>query len=278
MPGLGQRPSMWEAPRTASEEELERAVEIAKEAGSLSLEWFSSKGLEASTKPDGTPVTRADVEVERLLRSRLAESFPHDGILGEEAGISSQGQSGRNWIVDPIDGTKAFMRGVPLYSVLVALVENGEATLGVIHMPALGQTCWAGKGLGCFYEGARATVSRTSSLSDALVTTSGYEDWDPAFLGQVGASGAMLRTWGDGYGWTLVATGRADVMADFGVSVWDLGPAPVIIKEAGGRISDPRGNDIELSLALGSRFDAIATNGQLHEGLLGLVDQSRPDQ
>jgi histidinol-phosphatase len=260
----------------ASEAELARAVEIAREAGSMSLRWFSRKGLEVSTKADGTPVTQADVEVERLLCSRLAESFPHDGILGEEGGLASPSQSGRNWIVDPIDGTKAFMRGVPLYSILLALVQGGETILGVIDMPALGQACWAGKGLSCFYEGARATVSKTSSLAGSLVTTSGYEDWDPLTLKRVVGSGAMLRTWGDGYGWTLVATGRADVMADFGISVWDLGPAPVIIEEAGGRISDPRGDGLALLPALGSRFDAIATNGRLHEEFLDLMEEGSP--
>ncbi len=243
---------------------LEEAVTLARLAGDLTLRYFRSAGLQVDSKSDGTPVTAADRGAERLLREELARRHPDDGILGEEEPELS-GVSGRRWILDPIDGTKAFTHGVPLYTNLVALEDDDGIAVGVINVPALGETVYAARGLGCFCNGAPARVNDRAELAGSYLTCSGLGSWnDDAYLA-VKRSGIHLRTWGDGYGYMLVATGRVEAMVDPVAELYDLAPVPVIIDEAGGRFTDLTGGE---GPGGGS---ALATNGQLHDELLAVL-------
>jgi histidinol-phosphatase len=243
---------------------LDFAVDLVATAGELTLRWFRAADLAVDTKADGTPVTAADRAAERLVRERIADRFPDDGVLGEEE-PELLGSSGRRWIVDPIDGTKAFTRGVPLYSTLLALHDRDGPALGVIGLPALGQAVYAGRGLGCWSDGRPAGVSQTSTLDGAYLTSSGYSHWSDDALLAVKHAGCELRTWGDGYGYALVATGRVDAMVDPVVDLYDVAAMPVILAEAGGRFTSIDGRD---DAGGGS---GVATNGRLHEELLGLL-------
>lgn len=242
---------------------LDEAVSLAREAGELTLRWFRSAGLAIDRKGDGTPVTEADRAAERLLRQRLADRYPHDGIIGEEEG-ATEGASGRTWIIDPIDGTKAFTHGVPLYTTLLAVVDADGPLIGVVDVPALGETVWAGRGRGCWCDGKPARVSVRAGLEGAYLTTSGYEDWDEDRLLAVRRAGVVMRGWGDGYGYCLVATGRVEAMVDAEAAAWDLAPMATIITEAGGRFTDLSGE---------ARYDGgsgLATNGLVHDEMLSL--------
>ena len=243
---------------------LDFAVDLAREAGELTLRWFRASDLAIDSKVDGTPVTAADRASERLVRERLAEHHPEDGILGEEE-AETVGTSGRRWIVDPIDGTKAFTRGVPLYSTLLALDDEHGPAIGVIALPAAGQTVYAGRGLGCWSDGEPARVSATSVLDGSYLSSSSYTHWDDDALLAVKHAGCHLRTWGDGYGYAMVATGRAEAMVDPTVEVYDVAPMPVILAEAGGRFTSLDGVP---GAAGGS---GIASNGIVHDELLGLL-------
>jgi histidinol-phosphatase len=243
---------------------LDFAVDLVRTAGELTLRWFRSSDLAVDSKADGTPVTAADRAAERLVRERIAARFPHDGVLGEEE-PEVRGRSGRRWIVDPIDGTKAFTRGVPLYSTLLALHDAAGPALGVIGLPALGQAVYAGRGLGCWSDGRPARVSDTTTLDGAYLTSSGYNDWPDHTLLAVKHAGCQLRTWGDGYGYALVATGRADAMVDPVVELYDVAAMPVILTEAGGRFTTVDGRE---DAGGGS---GVATNGQVHDQLLELL-------
>jgi histidinol-phosphatase len=248
----------------ADPRELDDAVAMVREAGELTMRWFRSASLTIDAKGDGTPVTEADRAAERLLRERIAERWPDDAITGEEE-EDRPGTSGRTWIIDPIDGTKTFTCGVPLYTNLLALHDDDGAVIGVINVPALGICVWAGRGLGCFENGDAARVSDTTSLDGAYLSSSGFDHWRDEALLAAKAAGAHLRTWGDGYGFVLVATGRIDAMVDPMAAVWDVAPMPVILAEAGGRFTDISGNP---GVGTGG---AIATNGLLHDAVLGLV-------
>jgi histidinol phosphatase-like enzyme (inositol monophosphatase family) len=216
---------------------LDEAVELATAAGDLTLQWFGTNRLEIELKVDDTPVTVADRQAERLIRQALRARHPNDGVIGEEEGIAA-GTSGRRWVIDPIDGTYGFVHGVPLYSTLLALLDEDGPVVGVIHLPALGETVYAGRGLGCTVRdrhGQRpAVVNGHDTLAGAAVMSSGVDHWPPGALERLHGAGAKVRTWGDGYGYALVATGRVEAMVDPVVSVWDLAPLPVIISEAGG--------------------------------------------
>ncbi|MFA5565012.1 MAG: inositol monophosphatase family protein [Acidimicrobiia bacterium] len=247
-----------------SKELLSLALELVKEAGELTLKYFRSTDLEVVTKQDGTPVTIADQGAEALIRARLGELRPNDTVVGEEDGLR-EGSSGHRWIIDPIDGTKAFTHGVPLYSNLLALEDEHGPAIGVINLPALGETVWAGRGRGCFCNDEPATVSTTNQVSEAWLMTSGLTNWPAPLFNTLKQSGIHVRTWGDGYGYALVATGRADVMLDPEVSLWDVAPMPVILSEAGGRFSSTNGRE---GAHNGS---GLATNGVLHDELIKLL-------
>ncbi len=243
---------------------LDTAVTLLRAAGERTLQWFRATDLEVERKDDGTPVTEADKDAERFLREQLAGAFPGDGVLGEEEG-PTEGSTGRRWIIDPIDGTKAFTCGVPLYSNLLALEDEHGIAVGVVNLPALGETVWAGRGLGCWSEWGRAEVSRQSSLAGAYVMSSSLSHWPPGRVAALEGAGAVLRTWGDGYGYALVATGRVAAMVDPIVEPYDIGPMPVLLAEAGGRFSDLRG---EVTIEGGS---GLASNGRVHDELLRLL-------
>jgi histidinol phosphatase-like enzyme (inositol monophosphatase family) len=243
---------------------LDEAVALAREAGRLTLEWFRSVDLAVDRKGDGTPVTAADRAAERLVRERLAITHPFDSVIGEEE-AEVLGTSGRRWIVDPIDGTKAFTHGVPLYSTLLAYEDEHGPAIGVIDLPALGETVYAARGLGCYCNDAPARVSTRDRLRGSYLTTSGFDYWEEEALVAARRSGMFLRTWGDGYGYALVATGRVEAMVDPTASVWDVAAMPVIIGEAGGRFTDFSGT---------TRVDGgsgLATNGPFHDEVLQIV-------
>ena len=220
--------------------------------------------MRVDTKTDGSEVTAADRAAERHIREYLAKNHPDDAILGEEEGEQG-GSTGRRWIIDPIDGTRGFVRGVPLYATLIAVVEDSGPVVGVIHLPALDITVTAGVGRGCWLGDQRCSVSDADRLDAALLNTSDFETFTPAQFSAVRDAGLMLRTWGDAYGYYLVATGQAEVMVDPICSTWDLAPMPVILSEAGGRFSSTSG---ESDYRLGS---GVATNGQLHRPVLDLL-------
>ena len=248
----------------AEQADLEFAVAAATAAGTRTLEWFQRNDLDVQTKADGSPVTAADKAAERLIRERLAEHQGDDGILGEEEGEVA-GTTDRIWVVDPIDGTKAFTRGVPLYSVLVALVDEHGPAIGVVHFPALDETLAAGRGLGARWNDRPCSVSDRSGLDGAVLCTSGTDYWDPATLASVLASPVTFRTWGDAYGYALVATGRAEAMVDCAAAPWDVAPMAVILPEAGGRFTTIEG-DAEWRGGSG-----LASNGRLHDPILELL-------
>lgn len=223
---------------------LTLAVDLARQAGELTLKWFQHDDLVVDTKGDGTPVTQADRAAERFLRRELARRFPRDGILGEEDG-EDVGASGRRWIIDPIDGTKPFTHGVPLYSNLLALLDDQGPAVGVINLPALGLTVAAGRGLGCFANGQRTRVRQQpdQGVAGSMIMTSGIETWSATQIEALHRAGGRLRTWGDGYGYALVAWGRVDAMVDPIAALWDLAPMPVILEEAGGHFSNLNGDN-----------------------------------
>jgi histidinol phosphatase-like enzyme (inositol monophosphatase family) len=246
---------------------LEFAVELGRGAGDITLEYFRKKP-ETSTKDDGSYVTIADREAEKYLRRQIAERFPDDGCVGEEEGEAT-GRSGRRWIVDPIDGTFAFVHGVPFYGVLIALEVDGEPVVGVVNMPALGELVSAAKGLGCFFNGGRARVSQTAELKDALLLSTDFAacanyGFGPA-AERLQAQAKTSRTWGDCYGYVLVATGRADVMLDPVMNLWDCAPLLPIMEEAGGTFTDWRG------VRTIDGGNSIATNGVLFEKVMSSI-------
>jgi histidinol-phosphatase len=246
---------------------LRLAVDLARQAGRLTLRWFRAADLVVDTKSDATPVTEADRGAERFLRAELARRFPEDGIIGEEEG-EQPGTSDRRWVIDPIDGTKAFTHGVPLFATLLALLDGTGPLLGVIHLPALDETVWAGRGLGCWHDG-RPTGVRSppeAGLTGSWVMTSSVGTWSAEQLAAAHQAGAHVRTWGDAYGYALVATGRAEAMVDPVAAVWDLAPMPVIIGEAGGRFSSLDG-----SPAPDAGSGVASCGGRLHDQLLGLL-------
>jgi histidinol phosphatase-like enzyme (inositol monophosphatase family) len=243
---------------------LAAATEICLEAGRFTLRHFRDLELSVEHKGDGTPVTIADLGAERLMRERIGALFPEDSIVGEEE-EAFEGTSGRRWVVDPIDGTSAFTYGVALYCNLLYVEDEWGPAVGVINIPAIGEVCAAGRGLGATLNDAPCRVSEQSDLKGSLLTTSGFEHWDPDMLARARESGMKMRTWGDGFGYALVATGRAEAMVDPEISVWDIAPCRVIIPEAGGRCSSLSGVD---SLEVP---DFVATNGRMHDTVLEML-------
>lgn len=255
-------------PRSPSEMDpltlLEAARACATRAGQVTLRHFGGV-LDAEAKTDGTPVTVADHEAEALIRAMVRERFPDHGVLGEEMGEDRPDARVR-WLVDPIDGTKAFMQGVPLYGVLIGIEIDGVPAVGVAHFPALSQTVSAARGHGCYWNGAVARVSTVDRISQAVVLTTSLDrshdrPTSPG-LSALTRRARVARTWGDCYGHALVATGRADVMVDPRLSPWDAGPLLTILTEAGGRFTDVTGRE---SIHGGS---GVSTNGLLHEAVL----------
>lgn len=238
---------------------LDFAVDLAFRAGRITLAHFQT-GVEVESKSDDTPVTIADRDAERLIRRDIERRFPDDGILGEEFGEVRPGAR-RRWIIDPIDGTRSFARGVPLYGVMIALESDGEAVLGVLHFPPLHETVYAARGCGCYFNGRPCAVSGIDTLGRALILTTDQErlwrqelndGWDALRF-----DAAFVRTWGDCYGHALVATGRAEAMIDPVSAPWDAAALQPIVEEAGGVFTALDGTRTHLA---GS---AISTNAAL---------------
>jgi histidinol-phosphatase len=256
-------------------DDLTLALELAGLADELTLGRYRAADLTVETKPDLTPVTEADKAVERVLRDRLAVQRPGDSVLGEEYGDSSAPGSSRRWIIDPIDGTMNYVRGVPVWATLIALQENGELTLGVASAPALHRCWWAVRGNGAFVDerlpgSPRAIhVSAVRDLADAQLCVPGFENWDGAVsLDQVLALARRCwrsRGFGDFWPYMLLAEGAADIVCEPAASLWDLAVPQVIVEEAGGRFTDLAGTPGA------DGGDALASNGPLHDAALTVV-------
>jgi histidinol phosphatase-like enzyme (inositol monophosphatase family) len=248
-----------------TKELLELATKLAIRAGELTLRYFGGL-VDADAKGDGSPVTIADREAEQLIRKHVEGRFPEHSILGEEYGESNAGARVR-WILDPIDGTRSFMHGVPLYGVLIGIEVEGEAVVGVAHFPPLRETVAAGRGLGCTWNGRPCRVSQVSRLEDAVVCTTDVERLLSKPIGtgwrRLQQRASFSRTWGDCYGHALVATGRIEVQVDPVMKPWDAGPFLTIATEAGGQFTALDGQS---TVHGGS---GVSTNGLLHAEVLG---------
>jgi histidinol phosphatase-like enzyme (inositol monophosphatase family) len=254
---------------------LKLAQRISRQAGELTLKHFQSGSLEIIRKSDGSPVTIADQESETFLRSAIERDFPDDAIVGEEFG-TTEGRSGFCWALDPIDGTKSFISGVPLFGTMVAVIDqrnlqNQQAIIGAIHIPALNEGVFAATGQGAWhYRGEqppiRACVTKTNQLSRAVVLSSSVEGFrkrgDGSSFENLAEQVQYARTWGDVYGYLLVATGRADAMIDPAMNIWDAAAVQPIIEEAGGRFTDWQG------VPTFKNKDSIGSNGLIHDAVL----------
>ena len=260
-------------PLAAASARLELAIAAAREAGRMTLEFFRREDLLVERKQDDSPVTVADRQAEQHLRQRIAAAFPDDAILGEEL-ADRPGTSGFRWILDPIDGTKSFIHGVPLYSTLVGVEHEGRSVAGVIVIPAMDEGVYAATGQGAWYfSGAQpprpARVSSCRALREGLFLTSEVANFDTIGRRDVyfrlQAAARLSRTWGDGYGFLMVATGRADLMVDPIMNPWDAAPMVPILEEAGGRFTDWEGQPTIYS------GQGIASNPHLLEEALAIT-------
>ncbi len=244
---------------------LNVAIDAAVLGGRRTLAYYNA-GVEIETKADQTPVTRADREAEEVIRGCIQRYFPGHAIIGEEAGVSA-GDERYRWIIDPIDGTKSFIRGVPFYGVLIGVEVLGVASVGVIYFPALNELVTGAPGFGCQWNGRAARVSTVSRLEDAtLLTTSISSAMARSDAWQRLASRTKLqRTWGDCYGYAMVATGRADVMIDPAMKPWDSAPLLPILREAGGHYTAWDGR----ATIWGA--DGCGTNGALNAEVLDVL-------
>ena len=248
---------------------LEFAIDAAWRAGRSTLGHYQ-RGVPTERKADNTPVTLADRQAEQILREMISTTWPDHGIIGEEYGhVNSDAEY--CWIIDPIDGTKSFVSGVPLYGTLLALTDGDEALAGVIYFPALDDMIYALRGGGCYWNGRRVHVSDNKNLDDAVLLTSElnyfrltnrHEAWE-----RLVDRTYVQRTWGDAYGYFLVATGRADVMLDPAMHLWDCGPLQVILEEAGGTFTDWKGKQTIHG------HESVATNGHLFEQVMDIIGE-----
>jgi histidinol-phosphatase len=241
-------------------------LEAARAAGEIAMKYYRG-GFEVTIKADQTPVTQADQEAEKAIRAILARATPGFGFLGEEFG--QEGSTSHRWIIDPIDGTKNFVRHIPIWAVLIALEEEGQVTTGVVHNPVTGELFWARKGEGAWANGERIRVSTCAAMGDAMLLHSslnllkrlGY--WD-GFVRLVDAT-SRQRGFGDYYGYCLVAAGKGEIYAEADLKPWDAAPMKILIEEAGGRLTDFEGKP---DIYTGS---VLATNGLLHDEALRLL-------
>jgi histidinol-phosphatase len=249
------------------DEILTAAIAAAKAAGEIALHYFRTN-LTVETKADCTPVTKADRECEARIIEILSAHFPDHGFLGEELGERS-GRRNARWIIDPIDGTKNFIRGIPFFTTLIALEEEGEVTAGVMHAPALNDLLYARKGQGAFANGQQVQVSEVADLRDAMLIHGGLKDlkvrpcWQP-FLQLVDAT-ARQRGFGDALGHSVVICGYAEIALEPEIKPWDVAASKIIVTEAGGRFSDFAGTP---SIYTGS---AVISNGRVHEEVLNIL-------
>ena len=253
-------------------DDLSLALALAAEADLISLERFTALDLVVTTKPDRTPVTDADQAVERSIRAGIEVARPGDSILGEEYG--AQGSGSRQWIIDPIDGTANFLRGVPIWGTLIALAVDGVPIVGVVSAPALGKRWWAAKDHGAFgmvhgQEPQRLQVSKVSDLKDAAFSYNNIKGWDAeGRLDQLISLQKQLwraQAIGDAWAYMLVAEGHLDAAGEWDMKPYDIAALIPIVEEAGGRFSSLTGESGPWS---GSAF---ASNGRVHDAVLAIV-------
>ncbi|HEY3438305.1 MAG TPA: histidinol-phosphatase [Actinotalea sp.] len=259
--------------RPGYDDDLRLAHVIADQVDSMTMSRFRSQDLKVSTKPDTTPVTDADVHAEEIVRSQLSRTRPRDAVIGEE--LPDTGHGSRQWVIDPIDGTKNFVRGVPVWATLIALIDNGQVVLGVVSAPALGRRWWAALGSGAWSGKSLAAASRlhvsdVTRLEDASLSYSSLSGWEeqgrlPAFL-DLGRSVWRTRAYGDFWSYMLVADGAVDIAAEPELALHDMAALVPIVTEAGGRFTSIGGVDGPFG---GS---ALVTNGHLHDQVLALLD------
>ncbi|MCJ7725280.1 MAG: histidinol-phosphatase [Acidimicrobiia bacterium] len=247
--------------------ELRLALELADIADAIALPLFRSRAFTVDTKADTTPVTEADRSAERAIRDRLETDRPHHGVAGEEYG--AQGPTDARWIIDPIDGTMNFVRGIPVWGALIGLEIEGTMAVGVVSAPAIGHRWWAARGLGAYRNAEPIRASTVSGLADAQLS---YNSFAAAEAHGIGPQMADLerrcrrtRGFGDFWSFMLVAEGAVDIAVEPIAALWDLAPLQVIVEEAGGRFTDLQGS------ATPDGGNALATNGILHEEVLGLL-------
>lgn len=248
-------------------DDLALALELAKEADLLTAKWFRNSSLKVDTKPDLTPVTEADTAVERMIRKQLAAKRPDDAIVGEE--FDDSGSSKRKWIIDPIDGTKNYARGNPVYATLIALEEAGETVVAAVSAPQLHKRWWAIRGGGAFANGTRIQVSHVHRTKDAFFTYGSLTQWQKS-----GKLDTFMRLhdhcyrhrgFGDFWIYMLVAEGSADIAVEpSGLHIWDIAAPKLIVQEAGGLLTN---------FSAGDEFDGsvLATNGTLHQEVLQIL-------
>jgi histidinol-phosphatase len=249
---------------------LAAMIEVARSAGEHTMKYFRSDSLTIDAKSDESPVTIADREAEQLARKLLLERFPDDTVQGEEFDEQA-GSSQYRWVIDPIDGTKSFVCGVPLYSTLLALELRGDPLAGVIFIPALDEIIVATIGQGAWtscgkQQWKQASVSDKTELSEAIFVTTQVDSFDKRDAGEsyrkLESAAWVTRSWGDGYGYLMVATGRAELMVDPICNPWDVAAILPVVIEAGGKFTDWKGN----TTARGG--DGLGTNGNLHATVL----------
>jgi histidinol-phosphatase len=266
------------------DDDLQLALSLADAADEITLARYRAADLRVQTKPDMTPVSESDQAVELALRELLARARPEDGVIGEEFGgvpeaddgaggqratSGSAGAGRRTWVIDPIDGTKSYVRGLDTWSTLIALMVDGVVTVGVVSMPALGKRWWATRGGGAFADGRRIQTSGVRELRDAQLLWSGVHEWDA-----VGGADRLLtlaracwrtRGIGDAWQYMMVAEGAAEIAVDPEVTLWDLAALSIVVEEAGGRFTSVDG-------APGpGGGSGLATNGLLHDAVLELL-------
>jgi len=254
------------------DERVAPAAELARITGMVALRHYRTN-LAVETKADGSPVTVADRAAETAARAWVQSRFPQDGVLGEELGEERPGAA-RRWIIDPIDGTKSFVRGAPLWGSLVALCEGERVLAGAAYFPAVDELVAAAPGAGCWWNGSRCQVSTVGALADATVLTTDERFSErperAAPWRALARVASVSRTWGDCFGYLLVATGRAEVMCDGTMSVWDAAALQPIIEEAGGVFTDWLG----VPTAFGG--SAVATNRALADEVRTVLGQTNP--
>jgi histidinol-phosphatase len=247
------------------ERELAFAHSLADRAAEIAMEFFRS-GFEVHIKPDSTPVTEADLAVEAMIRSALAAEFPGDAVLGEEHGLAGSGA--REWVVDPIDGTKNFAAGIQIWATLIALLVDGEPVLGVVGAPALGERYGAAAGVGATLNGEPIHVSDRASLAECLVSHASLGDWrtgpNADGFAELTARAARTRGFGDFWGHVLVARGAADVMVEAELRTWDWAALAPVVREAGGVVTQLDGSP------LADGRSVLTTNGAVHDEVVGL--------
>jgi histidinol-phosphatase len=253
-----------------SESALAAAVEAARAAGEVALKYYRG-GFDVALKPDLTPVTQADREAERVIVDVLSRAFPGDGFLGEEFG--AQGSQERRWIIDPIDGTRNFVRRIPVWATLIALEEAGQVTVGVVYNPVTGDLYTARRRAGAWLNGEPIRVSTVSELGQAHLVHAGLDilrrggHWE-GFVRLVDAT-ERQRGFGDYAGYGLVAEGKVEIYLEADLKPWDLAPCRLLVEEAGGQFTDLDGRATIYS------GTALATNGRLHDATLALLHAPR---